>query len=586
MHMSPDDPWFADVVRIEADALARRHGVEHERVVRVFERLADAGWLAPNFPWNTALDEAAAVVGIDRALTIFEREDILTLARHVSVVDFLTEDELAPAFTHTELAEHLQVALAHLESNRESSLRVGYPATRMSGPGWLRLRLECVLPVKEPWQDLDSDPTYRWEAEPPDPPVEISVAGGHLYFPVGRLFTDASPSFVDFEDAPILRCLTPAEAERAAGLRSRVLEARRDVLAVSLKALGRARPDESWPGTLSSLTQHLTASDVDFLLWLEATMKAWDPGAEIEYRHGFRAFVTHRGGLSDLFELAGQCELALSLNRYHDILSATADLLGDDPISSYYEVIGRPCRRTFDAALDRFTALEVKEEAFWVRFKKRVNRAIAEDFSEPVTITVRVKRPYVEHFEPTVRSFAEWQKEHLEHGGAPLNIVGGAPSPAAPRSDNGTFPPAIHLSCDRDGERHEVLVGGLPVLLTDQHLALLLRLIRARLEDHDGWVDIERPGGDGLIDAGLLSDSDRALNRFRTEFKTACRPHNPTQLFPRSQGKIRLATPGDSVTWNETSLLRIENAVVVNEAKAIISIRRLRTQGAMVQPTP
>ncbi|MGE0227468.1 MAG: hypothetical protein AB7I38_04035 [Dehalococcoidia bacterium] len=112
------------------------------------------------------------------------------------------------------------------------------------------------------------------------------------------------------------------------------------------------------------------------------------------------------------------------------------------------------------------------------------------------------------------------------------------------------------------------------MLLTDQHLAILLRLIRARLVDRDGWVSLERPGGDGLIDHGFLSDSDRALNRFRTEFKTARHPRNPRELFPRSQGKIRLATPADSVTWEETRLLAIEDAVLANEVREIVSARR------------
>ena len=131
------------------------------------------------------------------------------------------------------------------------------------------------------------------------------------------------------------------------------------------------------------------------------------------------------------------------------------------------------------------------------------------------------------------------------------------------------FPPSVHLSCERDGERHEVLVGRLPVLLTDQQLALFLRLIRARLEDGDGWFDIERADGGGLIAEGFLSDADRAINRFRSEFKTACHPHDPKQLFPRAQGKLRLATPREFVTWNSDALLAIDNAIVAEEARAI-----------------
>jgi hypothetical protein len=240
--MSPDDPFFNEALRIEAEALARRTGMAPSRLVSIFEALAVVGWLAPNFPWNTALDEAAAFVGTERALAIFEQEDLLTLARHVSVVEFLMEDELAPAFTHEELAADLTSVLAHFESNRDSWLQIGYPATGMPVLGWLRLRLDCLLPVKEPWQDVESGLAYRWEADPPDPPLEISVGGGLLYFPAGRLLRDTLPSFVGYSDAPILGCLTPTEADRAVDLRSRLLDSGvMCSLSYSRRSGGRAR---------------------------------------------------------------------------------------------------------------------------------------------------------------------------------------------------------------------------------------------------------------------------------------------------------------------------------------------------------
>jgi len=572
--MSPDDPFFADALRIEATALARRRGVDSNRAIRVFERLANVGWLAPNFPWNTAVDEAAAFVGIERALSLFEQEDTLELAHHVGAVDFLTQDNLAPVFTIYELAQHLRKSITHLEANQEPWLKIGYPGIRMPIHPWLALRLECLLPVKEAQIDAGAEiPTYRWLAEPPDPPLQIPVAeGGHLYFPVGRILLGEAATFVEYGDAPVFACLTDADADRAVALRAPLLNARRAVLGTLLNAVESGHPDLVWPTVLSALTDHLAASEVDFLLETEATLKEWDPAAEVEHRHGFRSFVAYRGGLSDLFELAGACEVALRLHRYSDVLAAFAEHLGNDPISSYYEVIGRPCRTGFDEALNRFIALEADERASWVEFKDRVNRAIAEEFSEPITITVRVKRPYVEHFEPMVRTFAEWQKEHLEHGGPPLAIT--SPSQVAGterRSGDSAFPPPLHLSCERDGERHEVLVDGLPVLLTDQQLALLLRLIRARLTDGDGWLDLERADGGGLIAEGFLSDADRAINRFRSEFKTACRPHDPKQLFPRAQGKLRLATAPEFVTWNPDALLAIDNAIVAKEALAIIA---------------
>lgn len=40
-------------IDIEAEALARRHDIDCERVRAIFNMLAEVGWLAPNFPYNT-----------------------------------------------------------------------------------------------------------------------------------------------------------------------------------------------------------------------------------------------------------------------------------------------------------------------------------------------------------------------------------------------------------------------------------------------------------------------------------------------------------------------------------------------------
>lgn len=142
----------------------------------------------------------------------------------------------------------------------------------------------------------------------------------------------------------------------------------------------------------------------------------------------------------------------------------------------------------------------------------------------------------------------------------------------------GAFPPPLHLSCHRDGARHEVLVDSIPVLLTDQNFVLLLRLVRARLEDGDGWLQIERPGGDGLVEAGFLSaEPDQAINRLRVEFTSAIRPHKPTELIVRSRGQLRLATPGDLVTWDEGRLMAITDQVIAAEARAVFAIRADRS---------
>lgn len=582
MRIDPDDPWFERALGIEAEALARHHGLEPDRVIQIFGALAEVEWLSPNFPWNTALDVAAAYLGLERALRLFEEEDLLQLGRRAALLDYLFESQSAPFCTLDELANYLHSAAGHQASNEESWLATGFPTRLPPAPAWLLPALACVLPVKQPvltaspYSELspfDVRPLcYAWTSAPAEPSVEIAIGEGRLLMSSVPTFEPTQHDLVPYEDAPTIPGIDEARAQRLVALRSTVLAARRDVLNALSEAVRRGDSEALWPLLLAQMTHHFTFSDVDFLLTFEAHMRKWDPGAGQAYEHQLRPFVLDRGGVGDLFMLGGICEEALTTGRYCHLATEVGRLFGDRQISSYYEVIDSAEREQLDEALDRFLALEEEESDYWDGFMARVNWALAQEFSDYVTVTVKVKRPYVEHFEPMVRTFAEWQKEHLEHGGPPLAIAGPSQMVGTERrSAAGAFPPPLHLSCERDGERHEVLVDGLPVLLTDQQLALLLRLIHARLEDGDGWLDIERADGGGLIAEGFLSDADRAINRFRSEFKTACRPNDPKQLFPRAQGKLRLATAPEFVTWNPDALLAIDNAIVAKEALAIIA---------------
>jgi hypothetical protein len=68
-----------EIIRMESEALARLRGLDPNRVEAVFLRLAQAGWLSPNFPFRTALDEAFGFLEPSEALNIFEKEDLSEL---------------------------------------------------------------------------------------------------------------------------------------------------------------------------------------------------------------------------------------------------------------------------------------------------------------------------------------------------------------------------------------------------------------------------------------------------------------------------------------------------------------------------
>jgi len=106
-------------VRIEADALARKRGLDPERVHRVMARTAVDAYGRPLPPpthgrdtlehglrFDPSLDEALAFLPPEDALTLLERADSAVLARRCWLVRYLA-DPATPSVTVEGLADLL-----------------------------------------------------------------------------------------------------------------------------------------------------------------------------------------------------------------------------------------------------------------------------------------------------------------------------------------------------------------------------------------------------------------------------------------------------------------------------------------------
>ena len=482
---APSD-FAGQVIRIEAEALARRHGLNPDRVRRVLVRTAtDADGrplpaasaerdnLANGLRFSPTLDEALAYLPPEEALSAFERIEPAALARRSALIDYLA-DRATPDYTLDELAGLLDAFARHLERNRDALLRTGYPRTRFGPSAWLDWRLTLLSPSKLPVSAFDRPahlpPPYD-HFRGPLAPHEASLyeeegllprddEGNLAYSYVwatesGPLsWSKEGPSLVRHDGSfahlvPIQRC-DYAEAALIDGMprdlarrleegRARLLRVKLDALNACVRCLRSRDADPLWPAVLRTLT--------DAILWEEARRYIAVDDLYVRARTGERAAPSYwlrapdeaPGTLSALLGVVGHVEKELRLGTFDRTKAGVgralswADLGG---MESYFQAIGRPWQAAIDTALDGFWALEQRERPFWGEFRLRVNAALENDFCEEVVVRTRVKRRHAATFEPHLRTFAEWQRAHLEATGTLplLQLSQPAASQAAPQN--------------------------------------------------------------------------------------------------------------------------------------------------------
>lgn len=444
MGTDPRD-WAREVIRIEAEACARNYGLEAERVVGIFDRLARhrLGDPLPEDPdivdtlaWllrrPTPLDHALRYLPADAALALCEAEDLGVLEGRVALVEYLS-DEQTPLYSLDELGRLVVAFGAHLERNRPHLVRTGHPVSAFRPSPWLGMQLAPLYPVKLPL-DIDSTAdergeatfTYTWPRRPArhlglprhlGPYYFVGGGRGYLHGPGGKMFDDDGQPVdaCSYEEAALIEGVSAEDAARPEAGRAGLLELKTRVLG-HLGAAIRARDAAAvWPGALRLLIEAAPAEEAEFYLRMDRFFRGYDvrlgltSGEETEL---------NPGGLTALLEVVGHCEKELSIGTMATTRHRLLALTGSEPIVSYYQVVGQPDRADFDAVLDGFARLEAREASFWQDYRARVTRALAEEFYEEVIVRTKVKRKFAATFEPQIKTFAEWQRGHQEATGA------------------------------------------------------------------------------------------------------------------------------------------------------------------------
>jgi DNA-binding CsgD family transcriptional regulator len=460
------DDFMPRIIEIEARACAKRYKLDADRVLRVFHRLDEVKWWAPDFPRQTALDEAIAYLGPRKALEVFESCDLGTLAQRVWIVSYLN-NWFTPFYMLDELASLVSDCVGCLEDNRQSLLKTGFPYRSFGRSFWFDRTLNRLLPVKMPAFDpladyvLHSgfaDPTqwhspkglqkgfteiqqdkngnlvydYRWLRTPRrNPRILKKFEDGTFLVSIGLSETrQPSPALCSYDDAAFLPGLDQREAQRLEELRPKLLDVKTAVLKVLREFIQRNTPWRMWEESLCILTATLTGAEATFLLGADVFYTRLDMGTTYSRTRQGSEIVCRNAGLSDLIDVIGHCEKECrfgSLQRTKRAFLDMPQLLYETWVSCYYQALGESWQDRIDKALDKFLLWEEEEKGFYQEYGDRVNSALDQWSSErvAVNISVWIDAKHRHLYEPNIQSYASFQKTQIETTGtlAPLKVT-------------------------------------------------------------------------------------------------------------------------------------------------------------------
>lgn len=456
------------VAEIEADALARRAGLEPRRVKRAFQRLLDEGWLAPSFPRHTALDQALRFMTPADALALFEHADLAVLARRVALFEYLT-DAFTPFYTLNELANLMRRFIDHLKRNRDHLLKTGHPQTSFSASPFLDWHLTRLCVTKLPLTVQAGRPahrqafaetsgeatrndlgdvvyTYTWPDRTPeflfDPDTQnvgdyrLLTLPGFAWGPDGPLSRSTNEPLHEcaYEDAALAPGLELSGAARLRNLRGRLLDARLALLEkLQLAAEGR-RADQLEEECMAVLAGAFTYDEAEFLLRMDAIYEELHAGNEIMWTP-LREEAFHSSGLKDLFGVVAHVEKEIQIGSMHTTREGLHRCIGSDRVS-YYQVVGHPQQAAVDEALARFETLEEKEKAFMVQYEDWISHALETRFSEEVALLLKVPRSHAGACRLMLASLADFVKTHVETTGQLPSLALASPTPTPVEAAN------------------------------------------------------------------------------------------------------------------------------------------------------
>jgi len=441
-----------EIIKIEAEALSRKRGLDASRVMRVFDKLAEINWLAPNFPRATALDESFTYVEPLKALTVFENEDLTRLASRVLLIDYFAE-RTTPFYSLEELSTLTDNFISHLSNNEEHLIKTGFPETSFERSLWMDWHLnklyyvkiplfhplvrqvatECAIDLLESFIPGSSTITvndqgnfhynYIWSKEPLPGGETISIGEGTLikgcdiwWNGNGPLFNDGSPvTTCSYENAALMNGLNPHDASRLEKMRKRIFDLKIAILkrlhqALTCQSSEYLREDCSY-----IIAGYLNAEEVDFLLKADHYFAGSAIGGEICYSPNLNALMHHNAGLSDLLEVIGHYQKEIDIGTMDETYKAIMEIPMNCPLNSYYQAVGEIWEEDLKYALYLFSKLETRENNFWDGYRKYINDLLEKGLLGCRRENTDLHKSFVQ-FDMFIKQFGNWKEKNDPDG--------------------------------------------------------------------------------------------------------------------------------------------------------------------------
>jgi len=606
------------IINIEADALTRFHGIkDNERVRRIFERIV-TDCILPDIPDGedevsvvegtlrapTALDEALRYLPSEEALAVFESCGPPVLSQRSYLVDFLN-DAATPFYTLKELADVAEEFVSHLEGNRELLVKIGLPVTSFERSKWFDHYLNRLYPVKLPvCLQANRMPLEQRVAELRGVPPELGEAvdlaerdaKGNLIYnyswvpkcPLSGLlhWSNEGPSlghengsmvpleplcFCGYEDASIIHGLAPAAAQRIEESREKYLELKIDLLNTLTSSIRSPRKHEDvWEQSFRILRDALMGDQVHEYLQTDHLFENVGVGDHFAEFHRWVPTTHLWGGMSALIYVVGYFQKEMTIGTFDKTKSAVLEALPNhETIESYFQVIGKPFRSTFDDALDGFWELDKQERVFWEDFRKEVNYDLKERLRILATFNIpieaRFERRLRERYDPRLHAEARELEETRKFIGAHEDSQSGRLDVVlsdAQSKDYDDFQYKCHDRVHIPGDHPEQ--GYYPTVINDDKIEigdslfiLFLQLVKGAKKKKGGWVNIQELQEKGHIGGRSIY---QRLSDLRKELRGSLRSREGSSLIENDRRKgYRISTHPDFITYKKTRLLDYED---------------------------
>lgn len=582
---------------------AEEHSVAPERIAAVLERIkcfAEAPEALQSGPKPRSrkphathllghIQKAAEQLGIDDALSLFEREDPKELWERVHLTQEIAEMG-APLFTIDELSKVTRDLVIHLEENRPSLLKTGFPKTVFRRSLWHDIRLtnhfftKLPISVRSASDGLD----LCWPRHPVNQRIKAHRPEPHAAFkiPLGGYWTDDSRAEAEgyvvderglYEKAPGIDGVKDADAERLESMRERLLDLKINFLRVLERTIADRDRDCIWEKATRIFSDDLDSDEAEFLLGMDVFYLSFD------IRSGTWKRPLHAsmplGGLTEMLMVLGHYERELKLGALDLVKRWIDESSYSVRGKTYYEVIREGRRGEWDGVLGLYRQARVLEAEFWSSFRERLNHWLQGDFEITIRVEEKVPRDRGEVFVAWAQAFVGMGAAHLKQFDAVPDVkVGGTPLPRvevlAPEEEKEHLrhqyrtKVSVIVTGLLDGYgRNQIRVDGEPLCLASGEFKLFLRLISENDLGKGGWIQKQT-----LDNEGILEESDyREVSRLRKSLG------KQAELVETSKGAgFRLSTHRSMIRLDFEKLKQHEDKSVRSLAKAISRRKRHR----------